>query len=138
MYSTWRNRAAEEQAHRDRVLAAVQHDRLSRQAKAFDSWRGNARQNIDDRLQKVSSEMTAEIVAKYEAQMAQQSIELAQAKASANRDKARVVQLEEDLRRALLRGMTVMNMECLDIFSRSQNQGKPFEPAQTQEQFMMA
>eukprot|EP00611_Tribonema_gayanum_P018113 TRINITY_DN31188_c0_g1_i1.p2 TRINITY_DN31188_c0_g1~~TRINITY_DN31188_c0_g1_i1.p2 ORF type:complete len:387 (-),score=96.09 TRINITY_DN31188_c0_g1_i1:1024-2052(-) len=119
-YQAWRDETASRRERIRRVMQGFQRTQAALEKRAFLWWRNAARREGVARARAEAAAqlkaVTSKIVARYEATLAAMANDLAAAQASADRERARGTKLEDDLRRALLRGMTVMNMEALGVF----------------------
>ncbi|KAG5183330.1 hypothetical protein JKP88DRAFT_317102 [Tribonema minus] len=101
-------------------VSAARHAEVHRYDKRVFRWRAAVRlQHAASLRTEAAAQLkavTGDIVTRYEERLADMATELAAAHATAAAERARGQKLEEDLRRALLRGMTLMNMEALGIF----------------------
>eukprot|EP00611_Tribonema_gayanum_P021397 TRINITY_DN40_c0_g1_i5.p1 TRINITY_DN40_c0_g1~~TRINITY_DN40_c0_g1_i5.p1 ORF type:complete len:298 (-),score=117.01 TRINITY_DN40_c0_g1_i5:636-1529(-) len=119
-FQRWRANASAFRRERANVSAALLATRCLLQRRAMQRWRAAVRlQHAASLRTEAAAQLkavTGDIVMRYEERLADMATELAAAHATAAAERARGQKLEEDLRRALLRGMTLMNMEALGIF----------------------
>eukprot|EP01084_Bolivina_argentea_P250070 418841_1 len=125
----WKTQIDTRRAHREQIAATREHARKAKQARAFEGWRSTtsstayqrATAEAEVRLKQISEE----IILKYEVKLGEMQRNLDAAIASQRYEKERVIEMEKNLRKVLLRGMTSMNMEALSLFDRPKNQTHP-------------
>lgn len=128
-YSHWRQYTAETRDRRTRMAAASQHAKTLLVARVFAEWKEDARREnlarLREEMEQKSSDVASEIISRYETKLGELTQELAVYKGQVQSERARGLQLEENLRRTMLRGMTFMNMEAMLLFEDAKGAKRP-------------
>ncbi|CAM9700243.1 unnamed protein product [Chrysoparadoxa australica] len=113
--SGWHKATMDAQQARAQMAMAKRHSKTLYESRAFGTWKGEVSHSIYERAQMVANQrmeaVTRDIVKRYEKELGQVRAELASALTALSSERSRAHKMEEDMRRALLRGFSAMNME---------------------------
>ncbi|CAM9811510.1 unnamed protein product [Scytosiphon promiscuus] len=110
-------------AERAKNASAGDHARRKLISRTLNAWREEARLRIDGRGRKAADlklhAISKEIVGRYEAELSRTRAALDEAMSQIALEKARQREMEEGMRRTLLRGMSAMNMEAMRLMTEA-------------------
>ncbi|CAM9175074.1 unnamed protein product [Ectocarpus fasciculatus] len=97
-------------------------------SRTLSAWRGETRQRINSRGRKEADlklhAISKEIIGRYETELSSTRAALDDAISQIALEKARQREMEEGMRRTLLRGMSAMNMEAMRLMTEARDAGE--------------
>ncbi|CAM9188086.1 unnamed protein product [Ectocarpus sp. 4 AP-2014] len=119
----WRGEAVRMRAERSKNVTAGDHARRKLMSRTLGAWRGETRQRINSRGRKEADlklhAISKEIIGRYETELSSTRAALDDAISQIALEKARQREMEEGMRRTLLRGMSAMNMEAMRLMTEA-------------------
>eukprot|EP00752_Nemacystus_decipiens_P003810 g3506.t1 len=124
----WRGEAARVKAERSKNTTAGDHARRKLMSRTLSAWRVEVRLRINSRGRKAADQklhaISKEIIGRYEAELSSTRAALDEAINQIAVEKARQREMEEGMRRTLLRGMSAMNMEAMRLMTEARDAGQ--------------
>eukprot|EP00904_Undaria_pinnatifida_P003039 jgi/Undpi1/12736/HiC_scaffold_6.g02404.m1 len=126
--SIWRANATRLRRERSKNETATAHARRKLVSRVLMAWRDETRLRATARGKKAADQklhaITKEIIGRYEAELSSTRAALNDANKQIVLEKARQREMEEGMRRTLLRGMSAMQLEAMNLMTEARDAGE--------------